>query len=84
LAESRELLGLRLMKAREFARAGGLETPTVPAEASVLDVVQTLARRTEGQQLSPVVIGDEAGGPRWVLEPPDLVRAIIGAVAPPR
>jgi osmoprotectant transport system ATP-binding protein len=84
LAESRELLGLRFMKAREFARVGSAEGPTVPAEASVLDVVQALARRSEGMQLSAVVIGDEAGGLRWVLEPPDLVRAIVGAVAPPR
>ncbi len=83
LAESRELLGLRFMKARDFAVAGGGGQPTLPKEASVLDVVQALARRRQGAHLAPVVLGDAAGGETWTLQPDDLVRAIVGAVAQP-
>ena len=82
LAESRELLGLRFRKAREFATPAGAGQPELPAEASVLDVVQALARRAAGDRLAPIRLGDAAGAQSWLLQPSDLVRAIVDAVAP--
>ncbi len=81
LAESRELLGLRFMQARGFATPGGGGVPDLPGDASVLDVVQALARRTVGDRLAPILLGDAQGAQTWQLQPQDLVRAIVGAVA---
>ncbi len=85
LEESRELLGLRVMKARAYAQPAraGEGPPALPAEASVLDVVQALARRPAGAEIEAMLLGDPATGAAWRLEPVDLVRAIVGAVAPP-
>ncbi|MGF7162468.1 osmoprotectant transport system ATP-binding protein [Rhodoligotrophos appendicifer] len=82
LAESRELLGLRFMKARDFAMPGSALAPELPADVSVLDVVLALAGRQEVDRLSPVIMGD-ADGPCWTLDAAGLVRAVVGAVADP-
>ena len=84
LAESRELLGLRFLKAREFAtRKRGRRRPDLAPDASVLDVLRLLAARDGGAAAArSVTLGDAGSDAGWVLEPEDLIRAIVGAVAP--
>ena len=85
LAESRELLGLRFLSARDFAQpAGGAVVggAALPAGASVLEVVQALARRDAAAHLEPVLLADATGS--WLLRPEDLVRAVVSAVSAPQ
>jgi len=81
LAESRELLGLRFRLARDFARPVPADQAELPGDASVLDVIQALARRPTSRRLQPVMLGEAGADRHWLLEPSDLVRAIVGAVS---
>ncbi|SME88813.1 osmoprotectant transport system ATP-binding protein [Tistlia consotensis] len=81
LAESRELLGLHFVRARDFGRPATVERPDLPAEASLLEVLRALAAGR--REARTIALGAAPGGNGWLLEPADLVRGIAAAVAPP-
>lgn len=80
LYESRELLGLRFMKALDFAENAGQGIVDLPLNASVLDVIRAFAaRKASGtSDARAVFLGDEQI--RFALEPGDILRAIAGAI----
>jgi len=84
LHESRELLGLRFMKARDFAQESGHGLADLPLGASVLDVIRALSARKSHATLPmhAIFLGDGEGSARFALEPGDIVRAIADAISP--